>query len=138
MFIDTSALPAIFFGEPDAGDYETAIDGDPNRLISAASVLETSIVVESHFGDAGGRELDLLLHRVPIEVVGVTAEQVEVGRHAFRTYGKGRHPAAMNFGDCFSYALSRVSGEPLLIKGADFAKTDVKIALQQRRDRTQG
>lgn len=129
MVIDTSALLSIFLNEPDADEYEVAMDSDPKRLISVATVLETAIILESRLGEAGGRELDLLLYRVPIEQVGVTAEQVEVARIAFRTYGKGRHPAALNFGDCFPYALSKVSGEPLLFKGEDFAQTDVPSAI---------
>jgi len=125
MVIDTSVLVAILFDEDDAEKLEAAIDVDPTRLMSVASVLETSIVVETRFGEVGGRELDLLLHRVPIDVVGVTVEQLEVARNALRRFGKGRHPAGLNFGDCFSYALAKVSGEPLLFKGDDFAKTDV-------------
>lgn len=129
MVIDTSALAAIFFGEPDSSEYEDAIDADSTRLISVATVLETSIVLESRFGEDGSRELDLLLYRVPIEMVAVTAEQMELGRLAFRRYGKGRHPAGLNFGDCFAYALSKISGEPLLFKGDDFGRTDVQPAL---------
>lgn len=112
-------------GHRHVGPAEAAIDADPVRLMSVASVLETSIVVETRFGEAGGRELDLLLHRVPIDVVGVTVEQLEVARKAFRRFSKGRHPAGLNFGDCFTYALAKVSGEPLLFKGDDFGKTDV-------------
>jgi len=125
MVIDTSVVVAILFDEDDAENLEAAIDADPVRLMSVASVLETSIVVETRFGEIGGRELDLLLHRVPIDVAGVTVEQLEVARKAFRRFGKGRHPAGLNFGDCFTYALAKVSGEPLLFKGDDFAKTDV-------------
>ena len=125
MVIDISVLVAILFDEDDAETLEAAIDADPTRLMSVASVLETSIVVETRFGEIGGRELDLLLHRVPIDVVGVTVEQLDVARKAFRHFGKGRHRAGLNFGDCFAYALAKVSGEPLLFKGDDFARTDV-------------
>ena len=125
MVIDTSVLVAILFDEDDAETLEAAIDADPTRLMSVASVLETSIVVETRFGEIGGRELDLLLHRVPIDVVGVTVEQLDVARKAFRHFGKGRHRAGLNFGDCFAYALAKVPGEPLLFKGDDFARTDV-------------
>ena len=104
------------------------IDADPVRLISAASVLETAIVAGARYGDIGGRELDLLLYNADIQVVAVTPDQVDAGRHAFSKYGKGRHPAALNFGDCFSYALAKTSGEPLLFKGNDFSQTDVVIA----------
>lgn len=126
MVIDTSVLVAILFDEPDAERFEAAIESDPRRLMSAASVLETAMVVETRLGEAGGRELDLLLYKAQIDIVAVTAEQVEMARHAFRTYGKGRHPAGLNYGDCFAYALSKASGEPLLFKGNDFSQTDVE------------
>jgi ribonuclease VapC len=128
MVIDTSALIAILANEPDAELFETAIDADPVRLISAASVLETAIVAGARYGDIGGRELDLLLYKAEIQIVAVTPDQVDAGRQAFSAYGKGRHPAALNFGDCFSYALAKTSGEPLLFKGNDFSRTDVAIA----------
>jgi ribonuclease VapC len=86
------------------------------------------MVAEARYGDIGGRELDLLLYKAEIQIVAVTPDQVDAGRHAFSTYGKGRHPAALNFGDCFSYALAKTSGEPLLFKGNDFSRTDVAIA----------
>ena len=126
MVIDTSALVALLFDESDAELFELAIEADPRRLMSAASILETSIVVESRFGDAGGRELDLLLYKAQIEIVAVTPEQIDIARHAYRTYGKGRHPAGLNFGDCFVYALCKMSGESLLFKGNDFSQTDVE------------
>lgn len=130
MVIDSSVLIAILSAEADSEKYEAAIDEDSIRIVSAATVLETAIVVENRLGEAGGRELDTLLYRVPIQIVDVTAEQIEVARYAYRKYGKGRHRAGLNFGDCFSYALSKVSGEPLLFKGEDFAETDVRAALQ--------
>jgi ribonuclease VapC len=126
MVIDTSVLVALLFDESDAEQFELAIEADPRRLMSAASILETSIVVESRFGEAGGREFDLLLYKAQIEIVAVTPEQVDIARHAYRTYGKGRHPAGLNFGDCFAYALCKMSGEPLLFKGNDFSQTDVE------------
>lgn len=129
MVIDTSALLTILFAEKDAERFEEAIAEDSVRLISAATVLETAIVVEARLGEAGGREFDLLLHKAEIDVVGVVADQVEVARQAYRRFGKGRHPAGLNFGDCFSYALSKTSGEPLLFKGDDFARTDVEAAM---------
>lgn len=125
MVIDTSAVLALLFNEPEADDIEVAIDADPVRLMSAASYLETAIVVESRLGDAGGRELDLLLHKAAVEIVATTGEQAEAGRDAWRRFGEGRHEAALNLGDCFAYALASTSGEPLLFKGADFSKTDV-------------
>ncbi len=129
MVIDTSAIIAVLFGEGGAERYSTAIDIDPTRLMSAASVLEACLVVEREIGEQGIRELDLLLLKVGIEIIAFNEEQLKVARHAFREYGKGRHPAGLNFGDCFSYALSRTSGEPLLFKGDDFTKTDVTACL---------
>ena len=125
MVLDTSALLAILMAEPEAEGFAVAIEHDPIRLISAGSMLETAIVAESRWRDAGGRELDLLLFKTGITVIPVDAEQVEIARQAFRLFGKGRHPAGLNFGDCFAYALSRVSGQPLLFKGDDLAQTDV-------------
>lgn len=130
MVIDTSALVAILFDERGAELLEAAIDDDPVRLLSAGSLLEASIVVESRYGPAGGRELDLLLHAARIEVVAVDSEQAETARRAWREYGKGRHPAALNYGDCFSYALAKTSGEPLLFRGDDFRRTDLRPALE--------
>jgi ribonuclease VapC len=126
MVLDTSALLVILLQEPEASAFATAIEADPVRLLSAASLLETAIVIESRHGEAGGRELDLLIHRAAIGVAAVDIAQIDVARHAFRTYGKGRHPAGLNYGDCFAYALSRTSGEPLLFQGDDFARTDVR------------
>jgi ribonuclease VapC len=125
MVIDTSALVAILFGEPEAEAFAEAIEQDPVRLMSAASVLEAVIVVESELGDPGARELDLMLYKAGITVVPFSPEHLAAARHAFRVFGKGRHAAALNFGDCFSYALSKSTGEPLLFKGADFPRTDV-------------
>jgi ribonuclease VapC len=96
--------------------------------MSTASYLETAIVIESRFGESGGRELDLWLHRSSVSLVAVDADQAEVARAAYRRYGKGRHRAGLNYGDCFSYALARVSGQPLLFKGDDFGHTDVVAA----------
>ena len=132
MVIDTSAVLALLFNEPEADGIEVAIDEDPVRLMSAASGLEAAIVVEARLGAAGGREFDLLLHKARINVVPVTDEQLEVGRAAWRRFGRGHHEASLNFGDCLSYALSAISGEPLLFKGDDFAKTDIaRVALGQ-------
>lgn len=125
MVIDSSALVAILLAEPDWERFEESIELDGKRFVSGASVLETGIVIERRVGETGGRELDLLLHRTGIETIGVSLEQIEWARYAARTYGRGVHPAKLNFGDCFSYALSKTSGEPLLFKGEDFSKTDV-------------
>jgi ribonuclease VapC len=125
MVLDSSAVVAILFDEPERHVFTMAIERDPRRLISAANLLETALIVESRRGEAAGRELDLLLHRAAVEVVAVDSEQVQVARAAWRRYGKGRHPAGLNFGDCFAYALAGTSQEPLLFKGEDFARTDV-------------
>ena len=135
MVIDTSAIVAIALNEPEATEFEQRIADDPVRLISAATVLEVTIVLETRLGDAGGREFDLWLHKVGAEVVPVDAEQMDAARRAWRRYGKGRHPAALNFGDCFSYALALTRGEPLLFKGKDFARTDSIDASQAQPDR---
>jgi ribonuclease VapC len=125
MVLDTSALLVILLNEAEAPAFAAALEADPVRLLSAASLLETSIVIEARVGEAGGRELDLLLHKAEVEVVAVDAVQAELARHAYRQYGKARHPAALNYGDCFAYALAQSAGEPLLFKGDDFGKTDV-------------
>jgi ribonuclease VapC len=130
MVIDTSAILALLFNEPGADEVEIAIDADPVRLMSAGTALEAAIVVEARLGAAGGREFDLLLHKARIDLVAVTSEQMDVGRDAWRRFGRGRHEANLDFGDCFSYALAAVSGEPLLFKGDDFSKTDIeRVAL---------
>ena len=95
--------------------------------MSAANVLETGIVLEAKRGEAAGREFDLFVVRTNLEVIAVDAEQVEIARSAWCKYGKGRHPAALNFGDCFAYALAKSSGEPLLAKGTDFTPTDIEV-----------
>lgn len=125
MVIDTSAIVAIALNEADAAEIERLIADDPVRLVSAATVLETTMVIETRLGDAGGRELDLWLLQIGAEIVPVDAGQTDTARRAWRRYGRGRHAAALNYGDCFSYALAMTRGEPLLFKGEDFAKTDV-------------
>lgn len=127
MVLDTSVLVAILCDEPDAEQLETALETDDNRLLSAASLLETAIVIEARFGEKGGSELDHLLEKAAIQVVSVTREQIEIARAAYRRFGKGRHRASLNFGDCFPYALAKLSGEPLLCKGHDFRRTDLEI-----------
>ena len=90
-------------------------------------MLETGIVLESKRGESAGREFDLFVVRANLEVVAVDAEQIEIARSAWRSFGKGRHPAGLSFGDCFTYALARSSGEPVLAKGRDFALTDIEL-----------
>jgi ribonuclease VapC len=127
MVIDSSALIAILLGEPEANAIATAIARDNNRMLSAFSFLEASIVIEARKGESGGRELDLLLHHIQAEMISMNPEQAEIARKAWRDYGKGRHPAALNIGDCCAYSLAKVSGEPLLFKGEDFSKTDISF-----------
>lgn len=126
MVIDTSALVAIFLAEPERKHFLELIVQSERRLVSAASVLETGMVLESKGGEAVGREFDLFVVRVKLEIVPVDAEQVEIARSAWRKYGKGRHAAGLNFGDCFAYALAKSSGEKLLAKGEDFRYTDIE------------
>ena len=126
MVLDTSAIIAILLGEPEAETFAIAIANDPKRLMSAFSALEAGIVIEAKKGEAGGRELELLLHRLQIEIVALDLEQTESAKAAWREYGKGRHPAGLNIGDCCAYTLSKISGEPLLFKGDNFSKTDLQ------------
>ena len=127
MVLDSSALLAILFDEPERRAFSEAIERDPKRLMSAANLLESSLLVEARRGEPAGRELDLLLHRADVEIVPVNAAQAQIARSGWRRFGKGRHPAGLNFGDCFAYALSRTSGEPLLFKGGDFLQTDLRL-----------
>ena len=126
MVIDSSALVAIFLGESDRQLLLDLIMAAETRLISAASVVEAGIVLETRRGEEAGREFDLFLIRVNIEIVPVDAEQSDLARSAWRHYGKGRHPAGLNFGDCFAYALAKSHGQTLLAKGDDFAQTDIE------------
>ncbi|EWY39524.1 ribonuclease [Skermanella stibiiresistens SB22] len=125
MVIDTSAVIAILLKEPEAALLADTIAGGSPRLMSAASLLEASMVIETRKGEAGGRELDLFIYRAGIEIVPVDQEQAEMARAAWRRYGKGRHPAGLNYGDCFSYALAKVRGASLVFKGDDFSRTDL-------------
>src|SRR5882757_3526186 len=127
MVIDTSAFAAIFFAEPERQKFLAAITAAASRLVSAATVLETGIVLEARQGESAGREFDLFVVRANLQIVPVDAEQTDLARSAWRKYGKGRHPASLDFGDCFSYALAKSTGEPLLAKGTDFSQTDIAI-----------
>ena len=128
MIVDSSALLAVLNREHDAERYEAAILTAPRCRMSVANLLETSIVVESRGGSEAGHEFELFLESAEIEPAPVTTEHLAAARRAWRQLGKGRHPAALNFGDCFAYALAHVSGEPLLYKGDDFTRTDVTAA----------
>jgi ribonuclease VapC len=126
VVIDSSALVALLLLEEEVERLARAIAADPRRLISVFNWLETAIVIETKKGEAGARELDLLLHRAQIEIVSMNPDQSEIARTAWRVYGKGNHPAGLNIGDCCAYALAKYSGEPLLFKGADFSQTDIQ------------
>jgi ribonuclease VapC len=126
MVLDTSALLALLLDEPEAEDFRTAVEEDTTRLVSAATLLETALVIEARKGEPGGRELDTLIQKADVVVVPVDAEHVSEARRAYRRFGKGRHAAGLNFGDVFAYALARTAGEALMFKGEDFAKTDIR------------
>lgn len=128
MIVDTSAILAIFLAEPERTKFLDLMTQAETRRISAVNVLETGIVLEARRGEAAGREFDLFLHRAQFDVVPADSDQVEIARIAWRKYGKGRHAAGLNFGDCFAYALAKVTSEPLLFKGDDFAHTDIEPA----------
>ncbi len=128
MIVDTSAVLAVLFRESDAERYDTAIAEASRCGMSMANLLETAIVVESRSGGAAGNELDAFLDEAGIELEPVTLDHVRAARRAWRRFGKGNHPAGLNFGDCFAYALAEVSGEPLLFKGGDFELTDIEAA----------
>ena len=127
MVVDTSAMIALLGMEPEAARLAIALESDTTRLISAATVVEAGLLIEARYGAAGGRELDLLIAKAGLSTEAVTAQQADVARDAWRRYGKGRHSAGLNFGDCFSYALAKVTGEPLLFKGDDFIDTDISV-----------
>ncbi len=129
MIIDTSALLAILYQEEDAIYFAEAISAAAVGQIqmSAANFLEAAINIDMHGDAEASRQLDTFIRRSGIEIRSVTLEQAQIARQAFLDFGKGRHPAGLNFGDCFAYALVRETGEPLLFKGKDFIKTDVPI-----------
>lgn len=129
MVIDTSALLAILQDEDDRSRFTAAIAEATERTISAATLLEAAIVVEARYGLQGGRQLDLLLERAGVAVVAVDEEQIGIAREAYRQFGKGQHPAGLNFGDCFAYALAQTRRQRLLFKGDDFAQTDIPSAI---------
>jgi ribonuclease VapC len=134
MVIDTSAVLAILLNEPERDTFIDAVAQDSVRLMSAVNALEAGVVIEARKQELGGLEYDLLLQRAKVDVVSFTAEHMEQARDAWRKFGKGNHPAGLNFCDCCAYALSRVSGEPLLYKGADFGHTDVRAAMPPQKE----
>ena len=129
MVIDSSALLAILGDEPERHKFNEAIEAAETRVMSAATFVETSIVIESRYGAEGLRDLDQFIERAGIQITAVDSGQAHAARQAFSRFGKGRHKAGLNYGDCFSYALATVLGEPLLYKGDDFRRTDIMPAM---------
>jgi ribonuclease VapC len=131
MIVDTSALVAILRAEPDAAIYAQAIASAQMRRISSANFFETAIVIDSSRNPIASRRFDQLIQESRIIIEPVTEQQAKLAREAYRDFGKGSgHPAGLNFGDCFSYALCKETGEPLLYKGKDFLHTDITPAVQ--------
>lgn len=128
MVLDTSVIIAVLQNEPGSEGLISAMQNAEKLKISAASVVETGIVMYARYGDAGELEVDQFIHRLNISIIPVSAEQAEIARTAYRKYGKGIHPAGLNYGDCFSYALAVSLQEELLFVGEDFSKTDVQVA----------
>ena len=128
MIVDTSAIVAILLEEPEGHLFDVAMVRSANCRMSSAAFLEASMILESRKGTDGVRDLDLQIARFRIEIVPFTEAQAWLARDAFRRYGKGRHPAKLNFGDCMSYALAKETGEELLFKGTNFALTDIVVA----------
>ena len=126
MVLDTSAIIAILSGEPERARYIALLASATDPLISAATLVESSIVMLARSGPSGVKDLDELLAAAGVRCVAVDSSQAGLARDAFVRFGKGRSPAALNFGDCFSYALARATGQPLLFKGEDFSKTDIQ------------
>jgi ribonuclease VapC len=129
MIVDTSAVIAVLFGEPEADSYTRLIHDADRCLISTGTFLELSIVIERQTGPEVARQCDMFFRRAGIIIEPFTVEQAHIARQAFHDFGKGRHPAGLNFGDCFAYALTKTSGEPLLFKGDDFRRTDIASVL---------
>src|SRR5947208_5478065 len=127
MVIDTSAILAILQREPERRSFVDAIESADSTRMSVASFVESSIVIESRYGAEGLLDLDRFISRASIELIPVDQEQGQLARSAFSRFGKGRHRAGLNYGDCFSYAAAISLGEPLLCKGDDFIHTDVPV-----------
>jgi ribonuclease VapC len=130
VIVDSSALVAILWSEPDAPVFAGAIGAASNRRMSAGTYLEIAIVVDARRNPIASRRLDEFIAEAAISIEPVTAEQAHIARQAYRDFGKGsRHPAQLNFGDCFAYALAKKLREPLLFKGNDFIHTDIVSAI---------
>jgi ribonuclease VapC len=129
MIVDTSAVLAILFNEEDAESHAHAISEAESRRMSAVNYVEAAIVVEAQTKERGSRQFDAFFRRAGIVIEPVTEEQAHAARQAYTDFGKAHHAAGLNFGDCFAYALAKVTGEPLLFKGKDFRKTDLESAI---------
>ncbi|BDC49480.1 VapC ribonuclease [Bryobacterales bacterium F-183] len=130
MIVDASAIVAICKQEPDAQLYADAIEANPPARISAVSYVEAAVIVDRSRDPEDRVRFDLLIQAAELELVAVLPEHAKSAREAYRKYGKGSgHPAQLNFGDCFSYALAKLTGEPLLYKGNDFLHTDISSAI---------
>jgi ribonuclease VapC len=127
MVIDTSALMAIQFGEPEAKKFQLIIQ--PRMMIGAPTLLEYYLVVGGRYGDVGRLEAEALVERLDLAIINFTEKEALIAADAFMRFGKGKHKAKLNFGDCMAYALAKSLGVPLLYKGGDFALTDIKSAL---------
>jgi ribonuclease VapC len=128
MVVDTSAILSVLLKEPEALLFLGKLYRTQSRHISAVNYMESSMVLMSRLGDSTEGTLDRMLQRAGIEIMPVSVDQAKLACEAFRQYGKGRHSAGLNFGDCFSYALAKSTAEPLLFKGQDFSQTDIGIA----------
>jgi ribonuclease VapC len=129
MILDSSAVLAILFRESDASHYADVIEAAAVRRISAPTYVELSIVVESQVGPSGLQDLEYFIRQASILIEPFTPEQAYLAQRGWSKYGRGQHPAKLNFGDCFSYALAKSLDEPLLFKGGDFAQTDIEPAI---------
>ena len=128
IVVDTSAIVAILLGEPEGARFRDVIDQASQCLVTAVSRVEMSLVLEGRKADIGRVELENILRLTGVEIVAVTPAHADIAIEAFRRFGRGRHKAGLNMGDCFSYALARALDIPLLFKGDDFARTDIKVA----------
>lgn len=128
MVLDTSAIMAVLLDEPEREAFDRLIEDDRTRLVSVVTRVEATFVIEGRKGEPGRERLDRFFRLTGAELIVATSEQVEIACEAFRRYGRGRHPAGLNFGDVFAYALAKATGEPLLFKGDDFGKTDIASA----------
>ena len=128
MVLDTSAVLAGLLDEPERPRLERLLEEDPARLMSAATLVEAGMILESRHGEPGRQARDRMLDLYEVAIVAFDRDQAELARDAFRRFGRGRHPAALNYGDCFAYALAKATGEALLFKSDDFSRTDIVAA----------